>query len=226
MHSKYLEYIVVYLSVLVGCVLLGTFARIFAINIGADEFTAGIVFRAVKLLGIIIYAVLALLIDGLYLATVQWFFPKKKQSKLPKEQSNNSEKLEQIRGEWQQLNGKTEQDKKDIAVKFTQREYAPYCSNEDLDLLCQLIISYAEKKSLQNIKPIKINGLSNLDLYHFGWNIWNHFKVSKQIEVAFFLKKVFPEVLNNVETETIKRHLKDDELKGVIKIRKNLSMQQ
>jgi len=76
-------------------------------------------------LGIIIYAVLALLIDGLYLATVRWFFPKKKQSKLPEEQSNNSEKLEQVRGEWQQLSGITEQDKKDIAVKFTQREFVP-----------------------------------------------------------------------------------------------------
>jgi hypothetical protein len=31
--------------------------------------------------------------------------------------SNNLEKLEQIRLGWQQLSGKTEQDKKDIAVK-------------------------------------------------------------------------------------------------------------
>jgi len=224
MNPKYLEYIVVYLSVLVGCVLLGTFARMFVINIGADDFTAGIVFWAVALLGIIIYAILALLIDGLYSATVGWFFPKKKQSKLSNEKSSNSDELELIRAEQQLLRDKTEQDKKDIAVKYTQKEFAAYCSNEDLDLLCQFVISYAEKKPLQNIKPIDINGLSNLDLYHFGWNIWNHFKVNKQIEVASFLKKVFPEILNDVEIETIKRHLKDDELKGVIKIRKDLSM--
>lgn len=224
MNPKYLEYIVVYLSVLVGCVLLGTFARMFVINIGADDFTAGIVFWAVALLGIIIYAILALLIDGLYSSTVGWFFPKKKQSKLSNEKSSNSDELEEIRTEQQLFRDKTEQDKKDIAVNYTQKEFAAYCSNEDLDLLCQFVISYAEKKPLQNIKPININGLSNLDFYHFGWNIWNHFKVSKQIDVASFLKKVFLGILNDVEIETIKRHLKDDELKGVIKIRKDLSM--
>lgn len=211
MNPKYLEYIVVYLSVLVGCVLLGTCVRLFAINIGADEFTAGMIFWAVALLGVITFAILALLIDGLYVTIVRWFFPKKKQSKTSVEKSNNSEEIEQIRVERQQLNDKKEQDKKDIAIGYTQKEFAPYCSNESLVLLCQLVIFYAEKKSLQNIKPIKINGLSNLDLYHFGWNIWNHFKISKQKKVASFLKKIFPEILDDVETETIKRHLKDDE---------------
>jgi hypothetical protein len=41
--------------------------------------------------------------------------------------------------------------------------------------------------------------------------------------MAAFLKKVFPSILGNVETETIKRHLKDDEQRGIIQIRKNLS---
>jgi hypothetical protein len=41
--------------------------------------------------------------------------------------------------------------------------------------------------------------------------------------MAYFLKKVFSGILNDVEVETIKRHLKDDELKGTIKILKRLS---
>ena len=224
MHSKYFEYIVVYSAVIVGCLLLGVLARLFVINMGADDFTAGIVFGIVVLLGILVYAVLSLFIDGLYLATVRYFFPKKKKSNQPNEKSDISEKLEKIRAEQQQLNDQTEQDKKNIAIMYTQNEFAVYCSDNDLDLLCKYVIRYAEKKSLQGIKPIIINGLSNLDFYHFGWNIWNHFKISKQIEVASFLKTVFPEILKDVEIETIKRHLKDDELKGNIKIRKNLSM--
>lgn len=224
MNPKYLEYIIVYLSVLVGCVLLGTCVRLFAINIGADAFTAGIVFWAVALLGVITFAILALLIDGLYVAIVRWFFPKKNQSKRSVEKSNDSKNIEHIRAERQQLNDKQAQDKKVVATEYTQKEFAPYCSNEDLDLLCQFVIYYAEKKPLQDIKYININGLSNLDLYHFGWNIWNHFKISNQMEIASFLKKVFPEILNDVEIETIKRHLKDDELKGIIKIRKILPL--
>jgi hypothetical protein len=175
-------------------------------------------------LGILVYGILALLIDGLYSATVRWFFPKKKSLKQSNEKSENSEEFEKIRTERNHLKDKAERDNKDIAVKYTQEEFAPYCSNESLDLLCKYVISYSEKKPLKNIKPITIKGLTNLDLYHFGWNIWNHFKVSKQIEVAAFLKKVFPEFLNDVETETIKRHLKDDELKGIIKIQKTLHL--
>ena len=224
MNPKYLEYIVVYSAVLVACLSLGILARLFVINIGADEFTAGIVFGGVVLLGILVYGILALLIDGLYSAIVRWFFPKRKSLKQSNKKSDNSEDIEKRRTEQQLLKDKAERDKKDIAIKYTQEEFAQYCSNESLELLGQYVISYSEKKPLKNIKPITIKGLSNLDLYHFGWNIWNHFKVSKQIEVATFLKKVFPEILNDVETETIKRHLKDDEMKGTIKIQKTLRL--
>ena len=92
MNPKYLEYIVVYSAVLIACLSLGVLARLFAINTGADEFTAGIIFGGVVLLGILVYAILALLIDGLYSATVRWFFPKKKLSKPSVEKSNNSER--------------------------------------------------------------------------------------------------------------------------------------
>jgi len=223
MHPKYIEYILLYSAVLVGCLLMGALLRIFVISIGADEFTAKIVFWIVVLLGIIIYAILTILIDGLYLATVRIFFQKKKHSSLSNKKSNISEKLEEIRTVQQQLNEKNEQNKKDIAIKYTQNEFAAYCSDEDLHLLCQYLIFYAEKKSLQNIKPITTNDLSNLDFYHFGWNIWNHFRVSKQEEISFFLKSVFANYLEDIETDTIKSHLKDDELKGIIKIQKSIS---
>lgn len=225
MHSKYFEYIIVYSAVLVGCLLLGVLARMFVISIGADEFTAGMVFWIVVLLGILVYAILTLLIDGLYSATIRWFFPKNKKSKLFNEKSDVSEKLEKLRTEQQQLNDKSAQDKKDIAIKYIQNEFAVYCSDENLDLLCKYVILYAEKKSLLDIKPIIVTGLSNLDFYHFGWNIWNHFKVGKQEEVSFFLKSVFANYLKGVEPDTIKSHLKDEDLKGFIKIRKSLSVQ-
>ncbi|BAX79286.1 mobilization protein [Labilibaculum antarcticum] len=225
MHPKHFEYIIIYLSVLLACILLGTVARMFVINIGIDEFTAGIVFCVVTLFGVLIYAILAFLIDGLFSSIVRTFFRKKKHSSLSNKKSNISEKFEEIRTVQQLLKDKNEQDKKDIAIKYIQNEFAAYCSEQDLDLLCQYVIFYAETKSLQSIKPIITNGLSNLDFYHFGWNIWKHFRVSKQEDVSFFLKSVFANYLKDVETDTIKSHLKDDELKGIIKIRKSISEQ-
>jgi hypothetical protein len=46
------------------------------------------------------------------------------------------------------------------------------------------------------------------------------------MDIAHFLKKVFPDILKDVEVETIKRHLKDDERKGIIKIQESLSGEQ
>ena len=38
------------------------------------------------------------------------------------------------------------------------------------------------------------------------------------MDVAYFLKISFPDIFKDTEIDSIKRHLKDDELKGVIKI--------
>lgn len=226
MHSRYFEYIVVYLSILVVCVLLGALAREFVISIGISEFNANIIFWSTTALGLIAYAILTLLIEGLFITLVKRLFPQKKHFETPDPKNFLVENFDHIRTEQQRVLENREQEKKDIAIKYTKEEFAPYTSDQDLALLCQYIGFYAEKKSLQNIRPIEVKKLTSLDIYHYGWNIWNHFKASKQIEIAYFLKAVFPDILHDVEIETIKRHLKDDELKGSIKIRKSLHTQQ
>lgn len=67
-----------------------------------------------------------------------------------------------------------------------------------------------------------VKDLSNLDLYHFGWNLWNYFKPIKQEEVSKLLKMAFS-ALKDIEVDSIKSHLKDDPKKGIIKITDNLS---
>ncbi len=66
MHSKYFENIVIYLSVLLGCIILGILATMFAISVRADEFTANIVFVAVTLFGILVYGLLSIFIKDLF----------------------------------------------------------------------------------------------------------------------------------------------------------------
>lgn len=61
-----------------------------------------------------------------------------------------------------------------------------------------------------------------LDIFHFGWNIWNYFRIGKQGDIALFLKLIFAHILRDVEAETVKKHLKDDENKGIIKIRETI----
>lgn len=235
MQSKYFEYIIVYLSVLLACTLIGIIVRFVFVSAGVDEFTATVIFWIVTGVGIILYSALMLLIDGLFTAIVKKFFPHKHlppsspQEKKEVEQNWDKKSIEtdfiqEIRVYQQRKQSNKSKEKLEIAISYTQQEFAPYVSDDDLIRLCQYITAYSEGNILQNPQPVRVAKLASLDLYHFGWNIWKHFSIGKQDEVALFLKLVFAEALKDVEPDTIKSHLKDDEQKGLIKIQKNLSI--
>ena len=221
MKIKHFEYIVIYLSVLLVCVLIGVVGRLVLIGKGADEYTANVFFWICIGFGILLFAILSLFLNEL-VGRVLKYFLKNKKEKLPKSQISNST-IEEIKAKQQTIIADKQQTKIDVSIHYTQKEFALYITDEDLKLLCDYVIMYAEKLDFENIKPIKVNDLSNLDLYHFGWNIWNYFKVSKQDKVAQFLKLTFAEALKGVEENSIKTHLKDDDQKGIIKITENLS---
>lgn len=241
MNTKYFEHIVVYLSVLVVCV----FARVVALRLGVDEFTAQIVFCSVVAIGIIVYSILSILVEGLFTALVKFFFPKKQEDKtndkasdseagqvvddvdsLSSAQQQQSMDFDSIRQQQQKLMDQKVQDKRAIAIKYTQQQFAPYVSDKDLLRLCEYIELYSTKLPLSHVEPINIKGLVALYLFHFGWNIWNHFRVSKQDEISQFLKQVFAITFKDVEVGSIKSHLRDDEKKGVIPIVQSLSDRQ
>ena len=232
MQSKYFEYIIVYLSVLLACALIGIIVRFVFVSAGVDEFTATVIFWIVTGVGIILYSALMLLIDGLFTAIVKKFFPHKHspsslQKKKEVEQdldpnSIESEFIQEIRVNQQRKQSDKSKEKLEIAISYTQQEFAPYVSDDDLIQLCQHITAYSEGNVLQNPQPVRVTKLTSLDLYHFGWNIWKHFSIGKQDEVALFLKLIFAEALKDVEPDTIKSHLKDDPRKGIILIQEKL----
>ena len=70
---------------------------------------------------------------------------------------------------------------------------------------------YSAKLPLSHVEPINIKGLVALDLFHFGWNIWNHFRVGKQDEISQFLKQVFAITFKDVEVGKYKELPKQQE---------------
>jgi len=134
------------------------------------------------------------------------------------ENKNSAIDIEQLREERQNAARNQKQARIDTAIRYTQQEFALYVTDDDLKQLGKNLIIYAEEINFEKIKPVKVKDLSNLDLYHFGWNIWNYFKVSRQDKAAQFLKLTFADALKDVEENSIKTHLKDDEKKGLIKI--------
>jgi hypothetical protein len=162
---------------------------------------------------------------GRGLSKLPYFRNRIKASSLPvveKEEINRN----QIRKEYLQAEFQKRSNAKTIAIQYTQTTFAPYLADSDIIRLCDYINLYAERKEFRSLSPIKEeNLLTTTDLLHFGWNIWNHFKfgkVGKQDDMALFLKIVFAHTLREVEVETIKKHLKDDEHKGIIKIKEDI----
>lgn len=246
MKIKYFEYIAVYLSVFLVCVFVGAIGRLVLLEKGADEYTAGIFFWISAGFGVLMFAILSLFLNGLAERLVNRFLKAEKKqspesrissedfvrteeelqvglikSEMP-ENNNSAIDIEQIREERQNAARNQKQARIDTAIRYAQLEFALYVSDDDLQQLGNNIIIYAESLNFDKITPVKAKDLSNLDLYHFGWNIWNYFKAARQDRTAQFLKLTFAEALKDVEQNTIKRHLKDDEQKGLIKIMEDL----
>lgn len=242
MKTKYFEYIAVYLSVFLVCVFVGVIGRMVLLEKGADEYTAGVFFWISTGFGILMFAILSLFLNELVAGLLNRFLKAKKngspKSRIPNENllkvdeklqdaltkselpenKNSARDIEQIREEQQNVIKNQKQARIDIAIRYAQHEFALYAADDDLKQLGKNIIIYVEEINLENIKPVKVKNLSNLDLYHFGWNIWNYFKVSRQDRAAKFLKLTFACALKDVEENSIKTHMKDDEQKGIIKI--------
>lgn len=234
MKNNLLEYIILYVLVASAALTIATLARISAFSLGVDSFTAFIVFIVVLAIEVAAYLSIHVVLQGLMLPWIARlllnvpYFKNKSQSTPPIEKTTNhisdTPSLEDIRNEQLQNKFKEQEEKLNIALNYTRKTFAPYVSDGQIEILCGNLRLYSDKLNLEKLRPIKTGkDLTSVDISHFGWNIWNHFNVGKRIDIAHFLKRVFPDILKDVEVESIKSHLKDEELKGIIKIQKSLT---
>ncbi|MDD2438495.1 MAG: mobilization protein [Massilibacteroides sp.] len=234
MKNNLLEYIILY--VIVACVVLiiATLARLSATAMGFDSFTAFMVFIVVIAIQVVIYLSIHVFLQGLMLPwigkglyKIPYFKNKMKVKPTPtsvrKDETTVEPSLEDIRKEQQQNKIREQEEKLNIALDYTRKTFALYVSDEEIEILCGNIKIYVDQLGTDNLQSIKTKDLSIIDIRHFGWNIWNFFKLRNQMDIAHFLKIVFPDILKDVEVESVKSHLKDDELKGIIKIQERLS---
>ncbi|MDH6312367.1 hypothetical protein M2137_001137 [Parabacteroides sp. PFB2-10] len=243
-QNSLLQYIILY--VIVACVALAiaALARMFTVSVGFDSFTAFIVFIIALAIQATVYLSIHVALQNIMLpwignglAKIPYFRKKIEQRQVSQivaepqieekkfeidiPESNVS--LDDIRNEQQKNIAKEQEDILNVGLDYTRKSFALYLSDEDLNVLCRNVRAYMNKLEEKELKPVKVKELTAIDLRHFGWNIWNYFKPRNQMDIANFLKNVFPDVFKGVEVKSIKRHLKDDELKGVIKIQEILT---
>ena len=121
-------------------------------------------------------------------------------------------------------NKNKEKNKLNIAEKYIIETFTGLCSEEEIKNIYAAIKGYSNRVTdFSNYPSIGLLDLNSYDLYHFGWNIWNHFRGRRrQVVIANLLKAIFAENFSTTDVESIKRHLKNDEDKGIIKIKKDL----
>lgn len=239
MENKNLEYIILYL--IVGCAALffAAMARLFSIVVGIDNFTANVVFFIAIGISVVAYLSIRVFLENVMLPWIEKtilsmsFFKKRINVKSPIKQNPvdktditpTKPNLHQIREAHIQTKIEEQNKSRQIAILYTKTVFAPFISDNDLERLCSFVEMYSVGKNLGKITPIKVSSqLNTADIYHFGWNIWNHFGVSNQKAISLFLKKVFADVLHDVsDVETIKKKLRIADTTCIIKLNKNLN---
>ena len=244
MENKNLEYIILYL--IVGCAALffAAMARLFSIVLGIDDFTANVIFFIAIGVAVVVYLSIRVLLENVMLPWIgkivlsMDFFKKRIKVKKPIKQNpinktDNTIKtapnpnLNQIREAHIKTKIEEQNKSRQVAILYTKTVFAPFISDKDLERLCSFVEMYSVGKDLGKITPIKVSSqLNTADIYHFGWNIWNHFRISNQESIAIFLKKVFAHVLHEVsDVETIKKKLKIADASCTIQLNSNLNHQ-
>ena len=186
MKNNILQYIILYLLVACVALAIATLARMFAASMGFDSFTTFMVFIVVLGIEVIVYLSIHVVLQELMLpwigkglSKVPYFRDRMRNTQIP----NNAVEqpsLGDIRNEQLQNKTKEQEEKLNIALNYARKTFAPYVSDGHIELLCNNLKAYADKLGLESLHPIKTGKeLSTIDILHFGWNIWNHFKVSK-----------------------------------------------
>jgi hypothetical protein len=215
--------------------VIAAIARLFALIKGFDGFSLFIIFLIVVAVQIAIYLSIHSFLDRLLLPIIEKLLAKipvinKMKTKRAASHIKGAtavipeptKSIEDIRKE-QHKKTKEQEEKQNIVLEYTRKCFALYVSDEHLEVLLQNVQVYMNNLDMKELKPIKVKELTINDLRHVGWNIWNHFRPRNQMGIAYFLKAVFPDDFKDTEVESIKRHLKDDELKGGIKIQEDIN---
>lgn len=243
MNYKDSENILLIICGAMGIALLSLIFRYLFLELGFDPFGANLVFIVIFVIGLIFYIS--------YLEVIQRVIPplfkRRKQtienqdvipesntvgnieptieSELKEPIENKTSlisDLDVIREKHQQDETIRKRETLEVAIQYTRTTFAPFADDQNINRLCEYVIQYSTGTELKDVEPVRIKDLQNIDLYHFGWNIWNHFRINKQGDIALFLKIVFAKNLKDVDIDTIRKKLTFNEGQFQIKLEKKL----
>lgn len=213
--------------VIVVSLIVATLIRLIALANGADSGTANLVFVIVLGVCAILYLVISAVVGESFIPWVLKQFsapkipvsPQDEISILPAVEKPEAERMQpigEIKEEAEKQFAAKREEKLRLFLEYTHFTVGPYVSAEGLQRLHDCIARYAHEETLpDDLTPIHTGKLSNLDLFHFGWNMAEYFGIGKKYEVVPWLQKVFAN-LRKLEPSYIKGKLFTSETKQFI----------
>lgn len=243
MNYKDSENILLIICGAMGIALLSLIFRYLFLELGFDIFGANLVFFVIFVIGLIFYIsyieVIQKVIPPLFKrrkqtiesqdvipesSTIENIEPTVEPE--PKEPIGNEtpviNELDVIREKHEKDEIRKKREVLEVAIQYTRTTFAPFADDQNINRLCEYVIQYSTGTELKDVEPVRVKDLQNIDLYHFGWNIWNHFRINTQEDIALFLKIVFARNLKDVDADTIRKKMTFNEGKSRIRLERNL----
>lgn len=207
---------------LVLCLAIATLIRLVALAKGVDSGTANLVFVIVMGCCVVLYLIIwAILGESL----IPWMMKRFQDRQIASSEqiprvSTNASPTEQTLPSIAEIKTEAEQkllarrtEKLNLFLEYTHLVLGPYVSAEGLERLRDCIARYAHEEALPtDLIPVRVEKLTNFDLFHFGWNMAEYFGIGKKYEVVPWLQQVFAN-LRELEPSYIKGKLYTSETK-------------
>ena len=229
--KKINSHVILLLTVIIAGLMVAASGRWIALEKGADTGPAHLIFLIICGIAVVVYLTLVTTLSQLLTLFFTKHQAKRKPSATVPENSPESEQIPELKPiNESPILAPIEELKQAAEVQLARRtteqihtfhEYShytvgPYVSAEGLSLLCDCIELYARSEKLpKDLIPIRTEKLSNLDLFHFGWNMAEYFNVGKKYEIVPWLQQVFAN-LRELEPSYIKGKLFTSETKQFI----------
>ncbi|MCC8087777.1 MAG: hypothetical protein LIO79_00670 [Rikenellaceae bacterium] len=186
----------------IAALILASIGRYIALRNDADTDTANLVFIIVLVSICLLYVLCIEVLEPIFKAVL------KRIKVIPKYRPSLSEDSELRK-------------KIDSFCRYSDEVLNGYVPEADLTLLYRYIEQYAQGCYDDIHQKINTTGLDNFELYHYGWNIWNHFDVMLQPETADWLIKVFVQ-LDGSKRSIYKKFKNDERVTYKIPIEPNI----
>lgn len=210
--------------VIVASLIVATLIRLIVLANGADSGTANLVLVIVIGICIVVYLIIWAVVGESFIPWVMKKLTKSPSAILTPDKTpistGNDEPAEPALPAIAEIKENIEKEliarrteKLNVFLEYTHLTVGPYVSPEGLEHLRDCIAQYACEKALpDDLTPIRTERLSNFDLFHFGWNMAEHFGIGKKYEVVPWLQKLFAN-LQELEPSYIKGKLYTSETK-------------